>query len=65
MPPMQKPLPVQERAAFTVGDACLYTSISKTRIYRYMDTGQLRFKKLGQRRVLLREDLDLLIKPNP
>ena len=65
MPPLSKPLPVHERAAFTVGDACRYTSISKTRLYRYMDDGELQFKKLGQRRLILRESLDRLITPTP
>lgn len=57
------PLSVQERAGFTVDDACRYTSIGRSRLYDFMNAGQLRFKQLGKRRILLREDLDRLITP--
>lgn len=63
MPPRQKPLPLHERAAFNVGHSCEYGDFSKTQLYRYMNSGLLPFKKLGHRRIILREDLDRLITP--
>jgi excisionase family DNA binding protein len=65
MPPLQKPLPINERAAFTVGDACLYSGTSKTQLYRFMDDGRVKFIKLGNRRHVLRESLDKLLTPTP
>ena len=63
MPPLQKPLPPIERAAFTVADAAKYSAISKTQLYRYMDAGLVRFAQIGQRRLVLRESLDKLLTP--
>ncbi|PNE11947.1 MAG: hypothetical protein CR217_06075 [Beijerinckiaceae bacterium] len=65
MPPLQKPLPVEERAAFTVGDAVRYSSISKTTLYRLMDRGIIQFAQFGQRRLILRQSLDQLLTPTP
>jgi excisionase family DNA binding protein len=63
MPPLQKPLPPNERAAFTLADAAKYSAISKTQLYRYMDAGLVQFAKIGQRRLVLRESLDRLLTP--
>lgn len=35
---------------------------SRTNIYNYMDTGKLKFFKVGSSRIVLKEDVDVLVK---
>jgi excisionase family DNA binding protein len=62
MPPLQKPLPINERAAFTVKNACLYTDISRTKMYRLMDAGVVEYAQVDKQRKIFRKSLDRLIR---
>jgi excisionase family DNA binding protein len=43
-------------------DACLYSGLGRSSIYELISAGRLRSVKIGSRRLILREDLDALMK---
>jgi excisionase family DNA binding protein len=43
---------------FNVNQACEYLSIKRTKLYELMDAGELRYLKIGDRRLISREQLD-------
>lgn len=63
MPRPSAPMPVSERRALTMRDAQAYAAISKNRLYQRIAAGEVRSMFLGNRRVVLREDLDRLLEP--
>jgi hypothetical protein len=63
MPRPSAPMPVGERKALTMRDAQAYAAISKNRLYGKIAAGEVRSMFLGNRRVVLREDLDRLLEP--
>jgi len=50
------PIPV----AFTIPGAAQYTSLSRSRLYNMMQTGELPSVKIGGRRMIRRDALDAL-----
>ena len=48
---------VDERLAYSVGEAAQTIGLGKSTLYREMDQGRLPFRKVGKRRLILRSDL--------
>ena len=46
-----------QREGLSVPEACTVAGIGKTKIYEAIATGQLKARKLGKRRLILRDDL--------
>ncbi len=49
----------------TVPDACRRAALSRSRLYRLMDAGEIRAKKLGGRRLIVTESLDAFVDAIP
>lgn len=45
-------------AALTTDDAARYIGQGRTTLYRLIKEGRLRSKKIGRKRIILRDDLD-------
>ena len=58
------PQPI-ERRGFTINDAAAYLSIHRTSVYRLINKGELRLRKIGGRSIILRDDLDRLLEGAP
>ena len=56
---------MSEKISFTILEAVSYTGLGRTTLYEYMSSGQLPTRKAGRRIILLRKDLDQLIKGLP
>jgi excisionase family DNA binding protein len=54
-------LPWNERLTVTVNQAVEITSISRPKLYRLMQSGDLKFTIVGQRRLVLVESLRRLV----
>ncbi len=48
----------QEKQWLTPEEAVLYSGIGRTRLYRFLTTGELQSAKLGKTRHIRRSDLD-------
>ena len=51
-----------EKAAFSVEEACHYLNISRPSLYRLMDQGRIPSFHIMRRRLLLREHLDRFLR---
>lgn len=54
-------IPLGERAALSVRDAGIYAGIGRTKIYELLAEGKLASRKIGDRRLVLRESIDRLL----
>lgn len=54
-------VPLSERAALTVRDAGSYLGLSRSKLYELIGEGKLASRKIGARRLVLRESLDKLL----
>jgi excisionase family DNA binding protein len=48
---------VDERLAYSVDDAAQAVGLGKSTLYREMAEGRLRYRKVGDRRLILKDDL--------
>jgi excisionase family DNA binding protein len=55
-------LPFKDRLTLRRHDACLCSGLGRSSIYELISAGRLRSVKIGSRRLILREDLDALMK---
>lgn len=54
-------VPLNERAALRIREACQYAGIGRSRLYELLEEGKLRSAKIGARRLVFRESLDRLL----
>lgn len=54
-------VPLGERAALRITEACEYAGIGRTKLYQLLEAQKLRSAKIGARRLVLRESLDKLL----
>lgn len=59
--PSSSSIPLNERAALSVRQACAYSGIGRTKIYELLAEGKLASRKIGDRRLVLRESIDRLL----
>lgn len=52
----------ERRAALSVRDAAQFLSVGRSKIYDLLKSGELRDVKIGGRRVILRDDLEQLLR---
>jgi excisionase family DNA binding protein len=51
----------EERIALRLNDACAVSGLSRSKLYDLMKRGKLKSIKVDDRRLILREDLKLLL----
>lgn len=49
---------MKPQLSYTLDEACAAISCGKTKIYEFLDSGELPAKKLGRRTVILASDLE-------
>jgi excisionase family DNA binding protein len=52
----------ERRAALSVRDAAQFLSVGRSKIYDLLKSGELRDVKIGGRRVILRDDIEQLLR---
>lgn len=60
----QKHQPIEKLGLMTVDEAIRFTTLSRAKIYRLMDEGDLRYVKIGRARRILRQSAHDLILNN-
>jgi excisionase family DNA binding protein len=55
----------EDRLAFTIDQSCQVTGLGRNSIYQLIGRGVLPSRKLGGRRLILREDLEAVLKSAP
>ena len=55
----------EDRLAFTIDQSCQVTGLGRNSIYRLIGRGELPSRKLGGRRLILKEDLEAVLKSAP
>jgi excisionase family DNA binding protein len=53
------------KLAFTILEACEFSGLGRSSIYRLFETGALTPRKAGRRTLILREDLEVFIRNLP
>ncbi len=48
----------RDRLAYSVGEASAFIGLGRTTLYSLMESGQLRFCKIGKRRIIRSADLN-------
>lgn len=51
--------------AFSIEDACEYSSLGRTSFYKHLKLGQLPARKVGRRTIVLRDELEQALKAFP
>ena len=59
--PSSPSIPLAERAALSIAQACAYSGIGRTKLYELIEKQVLRSVKVGDRRLVLRESIDKLL----
>lgn len=54
---MNEPIHSVQREGLSISEACAIAGVGKTKIYEAIATGDLIARKLGKRRIILRDDL--------
>jgi excisionase family DNA binding protein len=54
---MNDQFPGIHREGLSISEACRVAGIGRTKLYQAIATGQLKARKYGKRRIILREDL--------
>lgn len=54
-----------EKIAFSTAEACAAAGIGKTTLFAAIGSGALRSRKLGQKRLILRDDLLAWLRAQP
>ena len=57
-------MPISERLACTVSDACAFSSIGKTKLYELINNGTLATARVGRRRLVVVSSLKALLETN-
>lgn len=51
---------IQEKPIITISDAATYLGVSRPTIYKYIETGQIKYTRLGSKFLIKRIDIDIL-----
>jgi excisionase family DNA binding protein len=62
---LQSNIRPDEKLALRIGDAAAVSGLSRSTLYKLLGTGKLRNIKVGGRRLILREDIQALLQPDP
>jgi excisionase family DNA binding protein len=58
-------LPDTEKLGYTVPEACAVTGLSRSLLYKLMKGGEIPFRKVRSRTLLLRRDLEAFLENQP
>jgi len=61
-PPRKDPVPITDKIALTIPEACALSGLGRTSLYEAFKDGSLIKRKRGARSVILRADLDKFLK---
>jgi len=51
-----------QQLSYTITELPIVTGLGRTKIYEYIKSGKLKSRKIGKRRIILKEDLDYFLK---
>lgn len=51
-----------QQLSHSINEIPALTGLGRTKIYEYMNSGKLKSRKIGKRRIILREDLENFLK---
>ena len=54
-------IPLSQKHSFQIKEACLFSGLCRSTIYKLASAGKLRMVRIGGRRLILREDLEMLL----
>lgn len=54
-------IPLSQKHSFQIKEACLFSGLCRSTLYKLASAGKLRMVRIGGRRLILREDLERLL----
>lgn len=54
-------IPLSQKHSFQIKEACLFSGLCRSTIYKLASAGKLRMVRIGGRRLILREDFERLL----
>ena len=51
-----------QQLSYAIAEVPAITGLGRTKIYEYMNSGKLKSRKIGKRRIILKEDLEHFLK---